>query len=81
MWDGVLEFVLSYGIGEVASARSWRMTEGSPCANTDPSVSSITKPKGVMLDPLPLRVGEDLRAFSCSSKLSGTLFSSLEMLS
>ncbi len=52
--DGVLELCLPCEVREVASARSRRMTEGSWYANTDPSVSHITKPKGVMLEPPPL---------------------------
>jgi hypothetical protein len=36
-------FCLPYFIGEVASARSWRMTEGSVFANGDPSVLILEK--------------------------------------
>jgi hypothetical protein len=53
-------FCLPCVVGEVASARSWRMTEGSVYTHGDPSVSSSTYTKGVLLDPLPLpSAGED----------------------
>jgi hypothetical protein len=52
--NGVLELCLPCEVGEVAFARSWRMTEGSLYTHGDPSVSSSTKPKGVLLNPPPL---------------------------
>ena len=56
--DDNIAFVLPYAIGEVLSAKSGLMTEGSP--HTDPSVSRVTNTKGVTLEPPPLpTAGED----------------------
>ncbi len=50
VYNGVLELCLPYAIGEVASARSWLMTEGSVYG--DPSVSSLDEPDARATSPI-----------------------------
>jgi hypothetical protein len=52
-------------VGEVASARSWRMTEGS-LFEGDPSVSHVANPATLEPPPLFHCIGEDFKGFGNS---------------